>query len=268
MESRRVSLATKPGASLYISVYSPTDPARLSATLASTLIVFLNGLMSPQSSWKAAIDTLLEKHKDSVPALLTYDRFGQGDSDPDPSDPQDTPYGHDAAAVIDDLHQLLVQVCSGVLHLDLPGQGNDTRLVLVANSIGCPLARLYVAAHPATVAGFLFLDSMMANTDFVSLFPNPDGPEFDPSKLPEGISTQDVRHARQQYEKFFHPMVPNPEHFDRRDLRERLPAADKPMLPAGPDARDPVLTVAGHDWDVFAQNSLEVSQHQPAALRA
>lgn len=161
--------------------------------------------------------------------------------------------------MVEDLHQLLVQVCEDVLQLAAPENGGDTRLVFVANSIGCAIARLYAAAHPGTAAGFLFLDSMMANTDFVSLFPDPDAPEFEPGNLPEGVSAEDVRHAREQYQRMFHPTVPNHEHFDRRDLRELLPFADKPLLPAGPGGHDPVLTVVGHDWHVFARNSAEVS---------
>jgi pimeloyl-ACP methyl ester carboxylesterase len=113
MDSRKITLATKPGASLAVRTYTPDDPTKLPAPLSDTLVVFLNGLASPQSSWKATIDLLLQHHPSSNPALLTYDRYGQGESDPDPSDPtDDTPYGHDATAVIDDLHQLLTQICS------------------------------------------------------------------------------------------------------------------------------------------------------------
>jgi pimeloyl-ACP methyl ester carboxylesterase len=128
----------------------------------------------------------------------------------------------------------------------------------VANSIGCPLARLYAAAHPGTVSGFLFLDSMIANTDFVSLFPDPETLDPSTTPLPHGITVDDLRHAREQFRKFFHPTVPNGERFDRRDMATRLPHADQPVLPAGPDGKPPLLTVVGHDFDKFAEEGLQV----------
>lgn len=256
MDSHRITLATKPGASLAVRTYTPDNPAKLPAPLSTTLVVFLNGLASPQSSWNASIDLLLQHHRSSIPALLIYDRYGQGESDPDPSDPPDTPYGHDATTVIDDLHQLISRICTDTLHLPGPGPDSPTRLIFVSNSIGCALARLYAAANPRTVSGFLFLDSMMANSDFVSVFPDPDAHRA--PKLPEGVSANDLRYAREQYGRYFHPTVPNAERFDRRDLARRLPFADTPVLPPGPDGRPPVVTVVGHDFDKFAQDGLEV----------
>jgi pimeloyl-ACP methyl ester carboxylesterase len=252
MEAHEIELPSKPGAKLRIQTYtrSPLQDGSL-----PTLAVFLNGLMSPQSTWNPALDILLSQ-LDSPPSILTYDRYGQGDSDPDPSDPPDTVYGHDARCVVVDLHELIAKVCTSILHLPPPGP--NLRLVFVANSIGCPLSRLYAAAHPGTISGFIFLDSMMANTDFVSLFPDPDAPDFDSDSLPSDISVDDIRHARQEYHKMFRPSVPNHEHLDRRNLRELLPHAEKPKLPRGPDGKSPLLTVVGHDWEVFATQSLEV----------
>jgi hypothetical protein len=100
---------------------------------------------------------------------------------------------------------------------------------------------------------------MMANSDFVSIFPDPDRVEFDdPGTLPEGVSAQDLRYAREQYRRHFHPTVANSERFDRRDLPSRLPFADGPSLPSGPDGREPVVTVVGHDFERFARDGLEV----------
>ncbi|OIW23427.1 alpha/beta-hydrolase [Coniochaeta ligniaria NRRL 30616] len=266
MDAHRITLASKPGASLAAYTYTPRASAELPSPLGKTLVVFLNGLVSPQSSWKATIDLLLQNDQQYLPALLTYDRYGQGESDPDPTDPPNTPYGHDATAVVEDLYQLLGQVCSDVLHLRAPGESSNTRLVFVCNSIGCVQARLYAVAHPGTVCGFLFLDSMMANSDFVSVFPDPDAADFDPSKLPQGVSIEEIRYSREQYRKFFHPTVPNPERFDRRDMQQRLPFADKPLLPAGPDGSHPLLTVVGHDFDRFAQDGLEGFMAIPKAV--
>lgn len=253
MNCHRITLAHKQGASLLVHTHTGFNNH---ADGSAILIVFLNGLMMPQSAWQPAIDVLLSTRQ-SVPAMLTYDRYGQGDSDRDPDDPPETLYGHTAEDIVFDLHQLILQVCFDILHIPSPGPGS-TKLFVVANSIGCPLARLYASEHPGTVAGFLFLDSMMANTDFVSLFPDPDSDDFDPDELPEDVSVEAIRHARRQTQKMFHPNVPNPEHFDRRNLRQLLPFADKPVMPMGPDGQPPLLTVVGHDPDVFAQQTLKV----------
>jgi len=260
MDSRRITLATKPGASLAVNTYTPDNPTSLPLPLSKTLIVFLNGLAAPQTSWKPTLTILLQHHKPSLPALLTYDRYGQGASDPDPTDPPDTPYGHDADTVISDLHQLLSQACRDTLRLPPPGTNDSatTHLIFICNSIGCPLARLYAAAHPGTVPAFLFLDSMMANSDFVSVFPDPDAADFDPTTLPRDVSVRDLRHAREQYGARFHPTVPNGEGLDRRDLPRRLPFADGPVLPPGPDGRPPLVRVVGHDFERFARDGLEV----------
>ena len=257
MEERRsITLDTKPGASLKLSVYSSTPPGEYNP-LSDVLVVFLNGLMLHRAAWSDAISHLIDSRTRAgkpTPTLLTYDRYGQGESEPDPTDPPGTPYGHDAGAVVSDLDQLLTQFAR--TEYKTPTEGPGPRLVLVCNSIGCPLARLYAASRPPDrhrIAGFIFLDSMMANTDFVSLFP-------DPGKhpLPEGVSPEDLRHARQKFAEYFHPSVANPERLDRRNLAEMLPHSDKPQLPPGPGGQPPRLVVIGHDWDEFAEQCEKV----------
>ena len=249
----------KPGAALHLSTFFPASSAR--GPYADTLVVFLNGLALPSLSWIPAVERLIsQRHEEAglpLPALLCYDRYGQGESDPDPTDPPGTPYGHDLSAAAEDLHALLTRVCRDYLDRE----PDDTRLVLVCNSIGCALARLYAGAHPGRVEGLLFLDSMMANTDFVSLFPDPDaatwGPD-DEASLPPGVSPEDLRHARAEIAKIFHPTVPNGERLDRRYLPQLLPRADAPALPPGPSGKMPLLTVVGHDWDTFAEENEQV----------
>ncbi|KAK3374810.1 Alpha/Beta hydrolase protein [Podospora didyma] len=248
MEAKSISLDTKPGATLRISIYFP--PCTPGTHVSNTLVVFLNGLVLPRSSWTESINHLLALRQSSsqpTPALLSYDRYGQGDSDPDPTDPPDTPYGHDLLTSAADLYHLLTQVVSPTL---LP----TTNLIFVCNSIGCALARLYAAAHPDyNIAGLLFLDSMVANSDYVSLFPDPDGGSQ--ITLPPDVSVESLRHARAMFTKFFHPTVPNAERLDRRRLAELLPDADRPVLPTRKDngGRTPRLVVVGHDWDEFAE---------------
>ncbi|KAL1649934.1 hypothetical protein SLS58_001310 [Diplodia intermedia] len=245
MQSRALVLSTKPGARLRYSTL-PASPEH--GPFSTTLLVFLNGLLLPRSSWIAAIDSLVATRSPQqrpVPHLLTYDRYGQGDSDPDPTDDPRSPYGHDAREVVADLHRFLREACD----THLPASLDDTAVVFVANSIGCPLARLYAAEHPGRVSAYVFLDSMMADTDFVSLFPDPDAP----ATLPAGITVDELRKAREGYRRMFHPTVPNPEHFDRRNLPTLLPEADEPQLPAGPKSEDPYLIIVGHDPDEFAE---------------
>ncbi|KAK1751272.1 Alpha/Beta hydrolase protein [Echria macrotheca] len=242
-----ITLPHKPTASLAITYTPPSPPPGKHTT---TLLLFLNGLTLPRAPWSAVLDNLLSRAIPH-PATLQYDRYGQGDSPPDPSDPPNTPYGHDASTITTDLHALLTQISTTKLSLPL----DKIRLVIVANSIGCALARLYAASHPGQVAGYIFLDAMMANSDFVSLIPDPDAPSFDETNLPGNVSTDDLRGARQRIAAVFHPSVGNPERFDRRNLAELLPLADGPVLPAGPDGKVPRLVVVGHDPETFAEQS-------------
>lgn len=105
MESQTISLATKPGASLHISTLFPDPSNRPNGPLENILLVYLNGLILRREAW------FVIKNRNhvgqSLPALLSYDRYGQGDSDADLNDPLSTPYGHDAKVVVADLHQLL-----------------------------------------------------------------------------------------------------------------------------------------------------------------
>ncbi|KAK4212016.1 Alpha/Beta hydrolase protein [Rhypophila decipiens] len=268
MEDQTISLTTKSGASLKISTFfPPPSKEEQNNPLKHTLLVFLNGLILPRSLWAESIYHLLSLRASShLPAgIITYDRYGQGDSDPDPSDPPDTPYGHDALTIITDLHQLLTQVS----HQFLKRRLESLELVFVANSIGCPLARLYAARYPGSVAGVLCLDSMMANSDFVdSLFPDPDDAAFESGKLPPGISVEDIRFARERFRAFFHPSVTNPERFDRRNMAKLLPRAHGPVLPpvGGTQGRRPRVVVVGHDAVEFARQSEEGSLAVPKRI--
>lgn len=190
-----------------------------------------------------------------MPLLLSYDRYGQGDSDSDPSDGPDKPHGHSISVVITDLHHLLEHACENIFYKKLA----EMRLILVCNAMGCALARLYTAAHPGRVEALLFLDSVIAKSDFVSLFPDPDSEGAELSELPPGVTPEDLRHARAVSQKYFHPTSPTKENMDHRDLPILLPDADKPALPNGPSGKRPLLVVVGHDWNVFAKESRDVS---------
>ena len=259
MEDKNVVLSTKPGASLHVSILRKPD--------SDTLVVFLNGLALPSGAWIETVDQLLNLRAESnqpVPSLLCYDRYGQGKSDSDPSDPPGSPYGHDLRTSVADLDQLLAQISQEELQRRTP---EDLRLIFVCNSIGVALARLYAAEHPGRVEAYLFLDSIVAHTDFISIFPDPDEPGFDESKLPEDVTADDLRHARTKFRQFFHPSLPNSEKLDRRQLKELLPRADGPALPDGSGGRPPLLVVVGHDFDTFAEQCEHVSRLRRPTLQ-
>lgn len=142
-----------------------------------TLVVFLNGLIMPKSSW---IETLRQTNTKTQllgleqPHLLAYDRFGQGLSAPDPAG------DHDVLDAARDLRAFLSDFANDYLPFE------PAKIVFVCNSIGCAIARVFAAEFPGIAAGFVFLDSVMANSDFVSIFPDPDDAGFEEQSLPEG----------------------------------------------------------------------------------
>jgi hypothetical protein len=90
-EISSIQLEHKPGAKMHYTYY-PASTSRNSASnpFSQTLIVYLNGLMLPRSSWDASVQSFLEKRivgRLPYPGLLSYDRYGQGDSRPQTTDP-------------------------------------------------------------------------------------------------------------------------------------------------------------------------------------
>ena len=191
----------------------------------------------------------------SFPSMLAYDRYGQGLSeDRDPLDEAgEKGYGHDVMDVVRDLHQLISQIATQ----ELGKVGVELRLVLVANSIGCAIARLYAWRYPGTVAGLLLLDSMVANSD-LDFWPNPDEEGFKAELLPEDVTVEVLREHRAKFAAIFRPEVVNREGLDRRRLPKLLPRSDEPKL-MGPDGKRPFVTVVGHDFERFADEGLQVS---------
>ncbi|KAI0176084.1 alpha/beta-hydrolase [Hypoxylon sp. FL1284] len=233
----------------------------------SHLLVFLNGLVLTQNGWRETVEFLqlrwAESSNPSRPALLTYDRYGQAQSAPDPAD-ELRGGTHDIHEVVRDLH-VLVRAVWAAKHRDGSGAA-PPRLILVCNSIGCVVARLYAEAHPGAVEALLLLDSNMANSDMVSVFPDPDAAGFDPAVLPRGASADDLRRARSAYRAYFHPSVPNPEHLDRRTVAPALPRADGPVLRGPREGTGPWVMVVGHDWDTFAEEGWRGSLRVPKSL--
>lgn len=155
-------------------------------------------------------------------------------------------------SAVRDLRQLTLQIWKE--HLERSSPSQFPCLVFVCNSIGCAIARLFAQTYPGTVVGMLFLDSIMANSDYTRMWPDPDAPGFDPHSLPGDVTADEVRETREKYKKMFHPDVPNMEGLSRRNLATLLPDADGPRL-EGWGGTGPYLTVVGHDWETFAEQS-------------
>ena len=181
------------------------------------------------------------------PSMLAYDRYGQGmTTDRDPQDEGKEPgHGHDCATAAKDLHYIIDEVAKKQTGRYL----QDYQIILVANSIGCAIARLY--AQKYHINGLLLLDSIMANSSF-DLWPNPDLP-LQPDELGD-IPHDVVREQRAKFAAIFHPSVMNKEGLSRRNLAELLPYSDLPKL--GDGEYRPWVTVVGHDFDAFAEESL------------
>ncbi|KAH7379409.1 hypothetical protein DE146DRAFT_317715 [Phaeosphaeria sp. MPI-PUGE-AT-0046c] len=255
-EVSTVQLDHKPGAKLNYTYYPASIRQNHNNPFSQTLIVYLNGLILPRSSWEASIHSFLEKRivgRLPYPGLLSYDRYGQDGSDHDPGDKEPPPcHGHDIMSAVQDLKQLILQIWRE--HLNIAKPTHFPTLIFVCNSIGCAIARLFAQQNPGTVSGLLFLDSIMANSDQISYWPNPDAPDFDQHTLPDGVTADQVRETRRKYRETFHPDVPNMEGLSRRNLAKLLPDDNAPRL-EGYLGKGPYLTVVGHDWETFAEQS-------------
>ena len=245
-----LELTTKPGASIHYSYIKGVEQN------SSPLVVFLNGLMTDKASW-LAIMSKVSQAMPNHPTMLAYDRYGQGlTEDRDPQDQgREEGYGHDVRDAAKDLHQFIIQFLGR--HSD--AHEEKPQVSLVAASIGCAIARVYAQEYPGTVAGLLFLDSIMANSKF-DFWPDPDAEDFDPSGLPEDITVGALREQRAAFAAKFSPEVVNAEGLDRRNLVSLLPHSNAPKL-QGPGSKGPYILVVGHDPEVFAEESLEVRQY-------
>ncbi|KAI0472220.1 Alpha/Beta hydrolase protein [Xylaria cf. heliscus] len=260
-----VRLDTKPAACLECSRVQSIGESGNS----DILVVFLNGLIAPQSFWLPIMALMLRRLKAgdsgpvgdaSRPQMLAYDRYGQGRTiDRDPGDEgKEEGYGHDTLDVVHDLHQLIRQTTQD-------SDNQPKRIMFIANSIGCAIARLYAQEYPGTIAGMLLLDSIMANSDFVSIFPDPDSPDFDAGSLPQDVTPEMLYETRKKFREVFHPSVKNPEGLDRRNLSTLLPDADRPCLDQY-DGKAPFVTVVGHDPEWFAKESLQGSMETSISI--
>lgn len=238
-----LELHHKAGASIHYSLARGTE-----WDSSNVLIVFLNGLMSDKASWLPVMAGIIRQRKGTaagIPSMLAYDRYGQGmTSDSDPQDKgREKGHGHDVADAALDLHALIAQVLRGRNH----------QIILVGNSIGCAIARIYSESNPP--AAILFLDSIMANSNF-DFWPNHDAPDFEKASIPADVAIETLREQRAKFMSIFRPDAPNKEGLSRRSLAKLLPRSDHP--PLGDSGAGPWVTVVGHDFETFADESLKV----------
>ncbi|KAL8635157.1 MAG: hypothetical protein Q9228_007326 [Teloschistes exilis] len=245
-----ISLIAKPTAKIHYTFAAGKDLQHHT----STLVVFLNGLMSDKTSWLPVMSGVIRGRPESFPSLLAYDRYGQGlTGDRDPQDQgREGGYGHDVADVVKDLNQLIMQIA----HDKMDKNPAQLQLIFVANSIGCAIARLYAQSYPGSVTALLLLDPMMASSNF-DWWPDPDSEGFDPKELPSDVTVQVLREQRAKFAAMFAPSVVNKEGLDRRNLADLLPYSDRPPL-VGKGDRQPLLVIVEHDPERFAHESLQV----------
>lgn len=251
-----IALSTKPSASIHYTLAKGKGLENKQPWL----VVFLNGLMTDKSTWLPVMAGIIRNQGNAgFPALLAYDRYGQGSTDD--RDPQDQGReegrGHDIADVVRDLHQLINQISKDKLN----ATPEQLPLVFVGNSIGCVIARLYAEWYPRTVGALLLLDPMMADSRF-DWWPDPDSSDFDPKELPEDVTVEILREQRAKFAAIFAPDVVNTEGLDRRNIADVLPHSDRPLL-SGPGGRRPLVTVVEHDPVLFASESLKVCMDSP-----
>ncbi|KAG9246182.1 hypothetical protein BJ878DRAFT_540545 [Calycina marina] len=233
---------SKPGSPISYNFYPAIKQSPL---LPKFLIVFINGLELSTAGWFRSIN-LLRYSGFPVPAVLTYDRFGQGHSSS--RDPLD----------VTDLHELLITIPSSRLNVSKAEfETGKVPLLLVGHSIGGPIIRLYVEYHPGLVAGAVILDSSIANVDYSDSLPNPDTADFDPESVTaQDCTLEQYRKASNDLVKIFDLKVKNTEFLDRTTGPEVLPYDDKLKL-VGVGGEGPWLSIVGHDPVTYAEDDFE-----------
>ncbi|KAG0647159.1 hypothetical protein D0Z07_7114 [Hyphodiscus hymeniophilus] len=247
-----LKIPSKPDAPISATFFEGSDVKD-----SSRLIVFVNGLGLPASSWTAGI-SLLQSSVKSIPPILTFDRYGQGLTTS--RDPLDKIKGsHDFLDVTNDLHEIILTIAESKLGLaQSVVESGKLQLLLIGASIGGPIVRLYIQNHPGLVAGAIILDSNIVNANYSDIWPDPDAPGFDPKIViaDDCPSTEKYKEARNKLAMMFDLNVKNAEGLDRSTGPSLLPDSDSPKL-IGSGGSGPFLSIVGHDPITFADGSLE-----------
>jgi len=180
-----------------------------------------------------------------------YDRIGQPTSIGRNEDIPGRPGGHgrDCLDAAHDLRDAIISVAEKHLGIS-PEKVNTLRIITVASSVSCAIARLYATEYPKTVMAMVLLDSTLANSDTVSVFPDPDSPDFSSENLPAGVTTELCADSRKKIFPVYGSESKNPEGLWRGTLPDLLPHADSPKI-QGSDPGTPYVTVIQHDPEIF-----------------
>lgn len=254
MDKFFVELKREPSVQLSCSIVAQPSPSSH-----DTLIICLSGIDNPQTIWYPIITALQERKFPDLPPILVYDRVGQGTSIGRNADMPGRPtnFGRDCLDAARDLREIVENVA--ITRFNLASDKVDgLRIFLVASSIGCAIARLYAQTYPRTVIGLLLLDSTLANSDTVSIFPDPTSPGFSIDNLPAGVTPEALIRARKITHKFYHPTSWNREGLWRGNLPDLLPYADSPRI-QGPIEGAPYVTIVEHDHSLFPINTERVN---------
>ena len=259
---QHITLPSKPDCPIAYT-FTTLHPAHSASHTNAIWLIFINGLGLPQAHWQPTLTLLQSDPTNSLTSPLnttiyttTYDRYGQGLSRPIDNS---LPKLHDITDSTADLHDFL----SSIRQKHLPHHNaQNLKRIIVAHSIGVPLARLYLAqsqqATSTAVSAALFLDSNLASIDMATLLPDPDAPTFQPNQLPPDTTLDDLTVARQNYTRLFAPSAPNAENLDRTTLPSLLPRSDVPIICSAGETPFKLVVVA-HDPDTFAEESLRIS---------
>lgn len=262
IENGFINLRTKPSARLG---YSFVPSTAHSTGKAKRLLVFLAGIDVPRSLWQGTFTRLAELARINgleLPPMLTYDRYGVGQSDHDPSDVGKPPEEyHDALEAQRDLRQLLIQVVSqklGYAEQEL----DSLRIVFCAHSLGCCIARLYAMKYTGTVEALLLVDSAISSTPAMKFIPDPDNPDDWERRrhlVPERVTPEMCREAISISRKT--PLsgyaLTTRERIQWTNMPQLLPFSYAPKL-RGPESGLPLVTVLINDSEVAIRNTSKV----------
>jgi pimeloyl-ACP methyl ester carboxylesterase len=249
-----LTLPFKPTAPISYTFYPATSPCQT-----TNLLIFINGLGLPASSWSDTI-TLLRPATPNL-NILTYDRFSQGlttSTDPANLLPGNE-LGHSYSEVVSDLHALILSISSSYLSLsppDISGEKGRLGVMMVGNSIGVPIIRLFAQTYPGLVHGAFFLDSNICNISYSEILPDLSSPGFRLHDIvSEDCSFEMYVEQRKKLGAMFDLDVENAEGLDRRTGKVLLPRSDGPLLIG--KGGGVWLSVVGHDSVTFADVGFE-----------
>jgi len=229
------------------------------------LIIFLGGLDNPINIWQGTLSRLAElsvANGFGLPPILAYDRFGIGQSDPDPSDVgKPLEEYHDGMDAVRDLRQLLIQIAEQKLGRE-ESELDELRIVFCAYSFGVCVARLYAQTFPGSLEALLMIDSAIANQLAETFTPNPDIPEVwerARHSLPPGTTPQMCRHINQKImsSPYSGYALTSRERMRWTNMPDLLPFNDRPRL-QGPDQGLPLVTVLCSDPQVLIPMTAKV----------